>query len=257
MASSAERWRSGGLVLLSLLGALRRTALQPLRAVAGYAAGAAVLAMALATPAWARFPTAFSEAASAAPIIIRGRVESVATREDGGAQMQVKVIRTFIRSFAARHFAHSELLPGQVITLPGHPDHYRKGREYLLLLSESGARFEVRNHCGTDSSLEVVLGTVPDFDCADRMLWTLPEVEGRLTQRSVCPERRYSTFSEPGNSLLGRPEVLTTESFDPHAFHPFMLLGVLWTGVALVAASVLIARQRRRVLASIPASPAA
>lgn len=226
-------------------------------ALARYGVSVAVLVMLLATPAWARFPTRFSEAASAAPIIIRARVQSATPNGAAGAQVQVRILRTFVRSFAARHLAHNELLPGTIITLPADEGRFRKGQEYLILLSDTGALLRIRNHCGMSPSVEVVFGTVPHFGCADRALWTLPEVEARLTQHYVCPEQRIWTFSEPGNSLSGKPEVLSLEGFELYELRPLIIPGTLLLGTALAVAAFLRLRRRARAVVSVPSGAAA
>ncbi len=254
MAPSEDRCKSGGLVLGSLLGAVRRYAVAPIAAaLTRYGIGAAVLLLLLATPAWARFSTTFAEAASAAPIIVRARVQSVAPNADGG-EVQLKIVRTFVRSFAARHLAHTELLPGMALTLPADARKFSPNHEYLILLSATGAPFSVQNRCGAALSQEVVFGTVPNFSCPGQILWTLPEVEARLTQRSVCPEQRYTTFTVPENSLLGRPEVLSQEEFEDHAFQPVIILSSLWFGISLTVTAILILRRRRRAAALVPMS---
>lgn len=223
-------------------------------ALARYGIGAAALLMLLATPAWARFSTTFAEAASAAPIIVRARVQAILPHEDGGAEIQLEIHRTFVRSFAARHLAHTELLPGMTFTLPADPERFRPNHEYLILLSSTGAPFSVRNRCGSTFSKEVVLGTVPNFTCPGQILWTLPEVEARLTQRSVCPEQRYRTFDLPENSLSGKPEVLSLEGFEICEHHPVIIVGWLWLGISLSIAAILLLRRRRRASALVPVS---
>ena len=219
---------------------------------------AVLLVLSTATPAFARFATTFAESASAAPIIIRARVQAITVNdEEGVADFQLKVVRTFVRSFAARHLAHNELFPGQVITLSAHPEEFQKGDEYLILLTEKGSLFRVRNHCGTIAKQKVVLWTVPDFRCPGSLLWTLSDVEARLTQPAVCPEQSYRTFSEPENSLSGTPEVLSLEEFDLREVHPLTLLGALWLGVALGAATVLLLRQQRLARRPLSDSPRA
>lgn len=232
---------------------MQRTA--PVRAaLARYGVSAAALLLLLAAPAWARFPTPFAEAASAAPIIIRARVQAVTPREDGTAAIELTIVRTFVRSFAARHVAHSELLPGMVVTLPARPEKFQKDHEYLVLLSETGSLFSVTNRCGSSVSQEVVFGTVPHFDCPGQLLWTLPEVETRLTQRSVCPEQPSFTFSGPANSLSGRPEVLSLEEFDIRELKPLLILGSLGFGLSLAAAGILALHRRRRSSALVSVS---
>lgn len=209
-----------------------------------FGALAALLLALLPTPAAARYPTPFAEAASAAPIIIRARVEAIAKNDQDSADFQVKIVRTFVRSFAARHRAHTDLYPGQLITLSGSPQQYQKGHEYLILLSGESSHFSVENSCGTISSQEVILGLVPGFSCPARLPWTVSEVEARLTQPSVCPEQGYSTYSEPRRGLSGPPEVLTLEESRPRG-RRLPLLGTLWLGLALGAVTFVFLRQRR------------
>ena len=255
MASSEDRCQSGGLVLGSLFGAVRRCAVAPIGAVlTRYGIGAAVLLLLLAAPAWASPSTTFAEAASAAPIIVRARVQSVAPHADDGGAIQLKIIRTFVRSFAARHLAHTEFLPGMGITLAANSGKFSPNHEYLILISATGAPLSVSNPSGAARSPEVVLGTVPHFGCPGQILWTLPEVEARLTHRSVCPEGRDTTLTTPESSLSGRPEVLSPEEMEDCAFQPVIFLSSIWFGISLAVAAILILRRRRRASALVPMS---
>lgn len=163
--------------------------------------------------------------------------------EHGSAEFQMKVIRTFVRSFAARHKAHTDLYPGQVITLVDSPREYQKGHEYLILVSEKDSRFRIQNSCGSSSSEEIFLGLVPGFKCPARLLWTVSDVEARLMQPSVCPEQGYQT-SDPPKGPFGPPEVLTLEDLGPHE-RPRPSLGALWLGIALASITFVFVRQRR------------
>lgn len=214
---------------------------------------AAILLLLMTMPAFARFHTPFAEAASAAPIIIRARVEAIATNDAESASFQLKVLRTFVRSFAARQTAHNDLYPGKVITLVDSPTRYQMGHEYLILLSEKDTRFRAPNSCGSVASQEIILGLVPGFPCPARLLWTASEVEARLVQPSVCPEQGYSTLDRRSDPF-GPPEVLTLDEAGPRG-HSLALLGTLWLGLSLASVTFVILRQRRRArLAFLPRS---
>jgi hypothetical protein len=207
--------------------------------------------MLLAPPVFARFATTFAEAASAAPIIIRTRVQAKERGPDGVLYCKMKIIRTIVRAFAARHIAHTELYPGKTVSQPCGTT-FRLGLEYLILLAETRYEFSVKNHCGTIAIEQVMLGTVPHFQCGDRFLWTLPEVEKRLTQPSVCPEQRWTTFSEPPNSFSGTPDILSLDEFDLRERHPLYGVGAL--GLVIALALVGARHRQHRRLTSTPLS---
>lgn len=185
-----------------------------------------------ATPALARFPTAFSESAQIAPLVVRAKVLSITDLPYGQKQVELEVARLISGPYLGRRLTlwayetEAEIL--------------EEGSLYLLTLSGPHTLFDSRNHCGTEFSAQVIDGTVPGFGNNYKNPLTLAAVEETI----ICkrhPNRRSCLSGDAAASLLGP---LTRSQI-------FFYLGML----ALGAYSAWLLRLRRTLSAAAPPAP--
>lgn len=154
----------------------------------------AALAIALtATRALACCTTPFTEAVETAPLIVRANVKAISDLPWGHKQVELVASRTLV-GIELGHSLTLRLDEDQA-------ERFEAGGQYFVALSDPHTPFSTRNRCGTDFSVHVIDGKVPEYRRGSAAPYTMAETERDIRTRRCqvtghCPH----LCSEPKRS---------------------------------------------------------